>query len=127
MEYFWALKMSSNDDIPRYGLYLAFCFVSVAFFLGFSDTDLKDYGDTYRLRLHRKTEVLEFTPDYTRDAVVLWKRDDTPSIEDSRQKVRGGFFVIYNLTQEDSGKFIMRDKNRLPLVINRLLVEGKLS
>lgn len=105
------------------------CFVFFCCFFspGFSDYDIKRYGDTYNLKVPRKAEALEFTPEYSRDVIVLWKRDDIPPIVESRRKVRGGVFVIYNLTQEDSGKYIMRDKIRLPQTINNLRVKGKLS
>lgn len=115
--------MSSNDDIPRYGLYSVFCFF-LFFFLGFSDTDIKRYGDSHRFWLRREAYVLEFKRGYSSRISVLWKRGNTPI---SRGEVRGSDFVIFNLTQEDTGKYIIRDRNRLPLQIINLQVEGKLS
>lgn len=96
------------------------------FSLGFSYYETKEYGDTHRMKLHRKAESLEFSPNYNTDKTVLWKRDDPSAREDSRRRVVGSYLVIYNLTQEDSGQYKMRDKNQILLSINKIEVKGEL-
>lgn len=78
------------------------------------------------MRLHRKAESIEFTPMYNSYAIVLWRRNDFSISEDHRRKVMGTFYVIYNLTQEDSGRYIMRDRNQLPLYVRTIKVVGEL-
>lgn len=78
------------------------------------------------MRLHRKTESIEFTPMYDSIAIVLWRHSDPPVSEDHRRKVMGTFYVIYNLTQEDSGRYVMRDRDQLPLNVRTIEVVGEL-
>lgn len=87
--------------------------------------DWLDYGDTYRMRLHRKAQSIEFSPNYNSDAKVLWKRDDPPAREDSRQKVMGAFYVMNNLTQKDSGSYTIRDRDQKALSTNTIMVTGE--
>lgn len=75
------------------------------------------------MRLHVRAKSLEFISSHHGESVVLWKEDD-PSKEDSRRKVVGNYFVVYNVTQEDSGQYTMRDRNGLRLSDWNLDVEG---
>lgn len=90
---------------------------------GSSRTDIKKYGQIYRMRLHVLAKSLEFISSRHGESVVLWKEDD-PSKKDSRRKVVGYSFVLYNVTQEDSGKYTMRDRYGLQLSDWTLDVEG---
>ncbi|XP_073343769.1 uncharacterized protein [Pagrus major] len=92
------------------------------FYVGLSYDEL-EYGSSYTLRLHRKAQSLTFTPRYDESNVtILWKRDDPPASQDSRRKVMGSYYMINPLTQEDSGTYIMRDKDRLPLSVRTIRV-----
>ncbi len=57
---------------------------------------------------------------------VLWNRNDPPDSENSRGRVTGSYFVIYNLTQKDSGRYVMRDKDGLALFVKSIHVEGEI-
>ncbi|XP_070769568.1 uncharacterized protein [Enoplosus armatus] len=76
-----------------------------------------EYGNTYRIRLHRKAQSFEFNPKYSSDVTILWKRDDPVTKEDSRRQVMGSHYVIFNVTQKDSGHYIMRDKDQNALAV----------
>lgn len=69
---------------------------------------------------------LEFVASRSGDSLVLWRHGD-PSREDMRQKVVGNYFVVYNVTQEDSGRYTMRDRNGVRVSERNLDVEGDLT
>lgn len=69
---------------------------------------------------------LEFISSGRRESVVLWKHGD-PSKEDSRRKFVEGYFMLYNVTQEDSGQYTMRDRNGIRVSVWDLDVEGDLT
>lgn len=69
--------------------------------------------------------MVDFTPSSGRSPIVLWKDDGT--FKDSRRKVVGNYFTVYNLTQLDNGRFSMKDRNRLVLSSTDLEVVGKLA
>lgn len=69
---------------------------------------------------------LEFISSRRGGSVVLWKHGD-PSKEDTRRKVVGNYFVVYNVTQEDSGQYTMKDRNGVRLSNWNLDVEGDLT
>ncbi|GLD67306.1 uncharacterized protein AKAME5_001866100 [Lates japonicus] len=79
--------------------------------LSYDTYDEVFYGYTYRMRLHRKAVSIKFIQSYSSDATILWKRDDPPASEDSRRMVVGAYYVIENVTQRDSGNYIMSDKD----------------
>ncbi|XP_070692379.1 uncharacterized protein [Pempheris klunzingeri] len=73
------------------------------------------YGSTYRIRLLTMAHSIEFTPSYSSDVTILWKHNDPPAKEDSRRKVVDYFFVMSDLTQRDSGRYVLRDQNQRAL------------
>lgn len=68
--------------------------------------------------------MVDFTPSNGRYQTVLWKDDGT--FKDTRRKVVGNYFTVYNLTQLDNGQYSMKDKNGLTLSSTYLDVIGKL-
>nr|XP_046262348.1 uncharacterized protein LOC124068278 isoform X2 [Scatophagus argus] len=100
-------------------LLLAFCFSE-----GLS-YDNNYYGGTFRIIMHKRAQSIEFTSRRSSEVKILWKRDDPPASEDSRRRVIYGHFVISNLTQQDSGRYIMRDKDKLPLYVKTIEVRAK--
>ena len=107
---------------------LKYVFVSLSS-LGLADDSYveEQYGKTYRWMLHRDTRSLEFTPKDNSEVTVLWKRhvergmnSKYPPME--RKMLKGivdlhwGFLCCYYeqsyLTQEDSGLYTMRDKDK---------------
>ncbi|XP_026185401.1 uncharacterized protein LOC113143987 [Mastacembelus armatus] len=68
-----------------------------------------DYGTTYKMLLHRNAQYIAFRPEYDSNAVILWERNNPSASDNSRQKVMGSYYVISNLTQRDSGHYIIRD------------------
>lgn len=93
--------------------------LGACFCVGFS-LDEEEYGNTFRWKLHRGARSIEFTRQYHSVATVVWQRGGPSGREDSRQKVIDGYFVLSNLTQKDSGRYIMRDLHRLPLEIKTI-------
>lgn len=69
--------------------------------------------------------MVDFSPSSGRSPIVLWKDDGT--FKDSRRKVVGNSFTVYNLTQLDNGRFSMKDRNGLVLSSTDLEVVGKLA
>ncbi|XP_023251820.1 uncharacterized protein LOC111646536 [Seriola lalandi dorsalis] len=72
----------------------------------------EEYGKIHRMRLHSKVRFITFFPKYSSDGMILWKRDDLLPSEDRRRKVMGTYYVISNLTQRDSGRYVMSDKDQ---------------
>ncbi|XP_076594549.1 uncharacterized protein LOC143325418 [Chaetodon auriga] len=89
-------------------------FLVACFCVGLS-YDQEEYGSTLRWRMHRKAHFIEFTHTHSSTPRILWQRDFPLNREGSRHKVIGSNYVLSNLTQEDSGRYIMRDSNRLSL------------
>lgn len=69
---------------------------------------------------------MEFISSRHGESQVLWK-DGDPSKEDIRRKVVGNYFVVYNITQEDSGQYTIRDRNGIRLFYWNLDVKGDLT
>ncbi|XP_054453645.1 uncharacterized protein LOC129090140 [Anoplopoma fimbria] len=90
-------------------LLLLGAFVSI----GISDDSYteKKYGEMHHIRLHRRPVLIEFSPKYNSNVTILWKKGDRPVIMDKKFTMIGSHFSIYKLTQEDSGRYIMRDKD----------------
>ncbi|XP_051275598.1 uncharacterized protein LOC127374402 [Dicentrarchus labrax] len=97
---------------PRHVMMLLLLLLGACFCVGIS-YDEEDYGTTLRIRLSRRAVSLEFTPMYSSDVTILWKRDDPPAQEDQRRKEMGSYFVIYYSTQGDSGSYRTKDKHGL--------------
>lgn len=97
------------------------CWTSIT---GHSYHYLIEYGDTYSLRLHRRAESIEFTKKNSIGVTVLWKRNDPQMNEESRRKLVGSSYVMHNLTQDDSGIYIVSDKNRISLATTAIEVKG---
>ncbi|XP_022069600.2 uncharacterized protein LOC110965023 [Acanthochromis polyacanthus] len=88
------------------------------------DTDLKHYGDTYRIYLPHSAYSLEYSRSSGSEVTVLWKRGVPLAREDNRRKVISYYYVISNVTQEDGGRYTLRGENRLTLSRQRLEVEA---
>lgn len=68
--------------------------------------------------------MVDFTPANGGYQTVLWKDDGT--FKDTRRKVVGNYFTVYDLTQLDNGQYSMKDKNGFQLSSTYLEVIGKL-
>lgn len=86
--------------------------------------ETKYYGKSFKMRLHMRAKMVDFKPSYGGSPVVLWKDDGT--FKDSRRKVVGNYFIVYDLTQLDNGLFSMKDRSGLVLSSTHLEVVGKL-
>ncbi|XP_042274149.1 uncharacterized protein LOC121901432 [Thunnus maccoyii] len=88
--------------------------------LGLADDSYveEQYGKTYRWMLHRDTRSLEFTPKDNSEAIVLWTRHVERGMKPLKRIVDLHWGVAYYyyeqsyLTQEDSGLYTMRDKDK---------------
>ncbi|XP_070819027.1 uncharacterized protein [Chaetodon trifascialis] len=98
-----------SRKMMRVLLFLVCCFC-----VGLS-YDEEEYGSTLRLVMLRKAHFIEFTQKHNSTMRILWQRDFPLDRRDSRQKVIGFFYMLSNLTQEDSGHYVVRDSNRTPL------------
>ncbi|XP_026212907.1 uncharacterized protein LOC113160070 [Anabas testudineus] len=83
--------------------------------VGLSHGVSEDYGTSHRMYLDPNVHSIEFKPVYKSEVTVLWKRDEPPASFDSRKHVIGSYYVINNLTQRDSGRYILKDKNQRTL------------
>ncbi|XP_067455237.1 uncharacterized protein [Thunnus thynnus] len=87
----------------------------------------EQYGKTYRWMLHGDTRSLEFTPKDNSEVTVLWtrhvERGTDPKFPPTSHKTRKGivgvqwgviccYYEQSYLTQEDSGLYTMRDKDK---------------
>nr|XP_020500999.1 uncharacterized protein LOC109992645 isoform X2 [Labrus bergylta] len=81
------------------------------FAMGFSQDEV-EYGDTYRIRLPRKTESVGFIRSNISHVTILWNRDEPSTSYNSRQKVIGSYFFLEKVTRNDSGTYIMKDKDQ---------------
>lgn len=87
--------------------------------------ETKYYGKVFKMRLLSGVKMVDFSPSSGRSPIVLWK--DGGTFKDSRRKVVGNSFIVYNLTQLDNGQFSMKDRNGFVLSSTDLEVVGKLS
>ncbi|XP_075959985.1 uncharacterized protein LOC142963156 isoform X2 [Anarhichas minor] len=71
----------------------------------------KYYGDTIYIRLLRKPDFVEFSPNDNSNVTILWKQGDRSVTLDKKFKMTASYFRISHLTQKDSGHYIMRDKD----------------
>ncbi|XP_068570777.1 uncharacterized protein [Cebidichthys violaceus] len=71
----------------------------------------KYYGETHYIRLLTKPDFVEFIPNDNSNVTILWKQGDRPVILDKKFKMTASYFTIYKVTQKDSGRYIMRDKD----------------
>ncbi|XP_056294999.1 uncharacterized protein LOC130209400 isoform X3 [Pseudoliparis swirei] len=88
-------------------LLLLGAFVSTGFSRGIDQE--REYGENHRFWLRQKPEYIEFHPKYNSSVITLWKKGDRAIIFDKKYMMTGSYFMIYRLTQKDSGRYIMRD------------------
>ncbi|KAF7228086.1 transcript variant X1 [Nothobranchius furzeri] len=93
--------------------------------LSLNSYDEETYGNTHKMRIERKTQSIEFMPKYSSKHVVLWRQEDPEPSEDSRRKMIGYYYLIYNVTQRDSGSYVLRDKNGMSLSTKTIEVIAK--
>uniref|UniRef100_A0A1A7X5G3 Uncharacterized protein n=1 Tax=Iconisemion striatum TaxID=60296 RepID=A0A1A7X5G3_9TELE len=93
--------------------------------LSLNSYDEETYGNTHKMRIERRTQSIEFMPKYSSKRVVLWRQEDPEPSEDSRRKMIGYYYLIYNVTQRDSGSYVLRDKNGMSLATNTIEVVAK--
>ncbi|KAM6951960.1 uncharacterized protein PEZ65_008266 [Lycodopsis pacificus] len=89
-------------------LLLLVAFVCFSFCLRHEE---KYYGDTHYIRLLRKPDFIEFSPNDNSNVTILWKRGDPSVTLDKKFIMLTSYFTITKLTQKDSGRYIMRDKD----------------
>ncbi|XP_056900118.1 uncharacterized protein LOC130531933 isoform X2 [Takifugu flavidus] len=93
--------------------------------LGYSLDIQKEYGEWSRFMMSREATSLEFRHKNKSDTVVLWNRTNRTITQSSRRKIIGNFYLMYDLTQEDNGEYITRDKNGLVLdTFNIVVIEN---
>lgn len=85
----------------------------------------KEYGEWSKITMSREAKSLEFRHKDKSDTVVLWNRTNPTITQSSSRKIIGYFYLMYNLTQEDSGEYITRDKNGLVLDTFNIVVIGE--
>lgn len=73
----------------------------------------------------REAELLEFRQKDKSDTVVLWNRTNPKMGQSSSRKTIGIFYLMYNLTQEDSGEYTTRNKNGLVMDTYNIVVIGE--
>ncbi|KAK9518034.1 hypothetical protein VZT92_023362 [Zoarces viviparus] len=71
----------------------------------------KYYGDSHYVRLLRKPDFVEFSPDDNSNVTILWKQGDRSVTLDNKFQIMATYFRISHLTQRDSGRYTMRDKD----------------
>ncbi|KAM9741059.1 uncharacterized protein ACNS7B_012297 isoform 2-T2 [Menidia menidia] len=73
------------------------------------DRDQVNYGNRYKIRIQSFIHVIDFLQKDGNDTITIWKRDDPEGTEDPRRGMRGNSFTIENVTQRDSGRYILRN------------------
>ncbi|XP_068444525.1 uncharacterized protein [Clinocottus analis] len=98
----------------------------LAAFVGLSGGrhEVKVYGDTHYIHITKKPEFIEFSPKDTSNVTTLWKRGDRHVIFDRKYIMMRSYFSISHLTQQDSGRYIMRDEDQMELSTNTLEVKA---
>lgn len=100
-------------------------FLSTGFSRGIDQE--REYGENHRFWLRQKPEYIEFHPKYNSSVITLWKKGDRAIIFDKKYMMTGSYFMIYRLTQKDSGRYIMRDTDLNELSSSTLDVKGENS
>ncbi|XP_029020420.1 uncharacterized protein LOC114863999 [Betta splendens] len=104
-------------------LLLLGAFVSV----GLADVVEEKYGATCIMDLPTDTYSIEFESFRTWRPKVLWKRDDPSYSQDSRLQVTPSSFTIRQVTQRDSGLYVMKDKYKHELKRRTLKVKENME
>ncbi|KAM3613244.1 uncharacterized protein V6R79_022913 [Siganus canaliculatus] len=81
------------------------------------------YGETFQILLLSNAHDMRFTPDNNVAPGIMWRRSDWPFVDYGRRKVKGDYFVIYRLTQEDSGTYELLDYRSRAFSTKKLLVQ----
>ncbi|KAM4732237.1 uncharacterized protein FYW61_008044 [Anableps anableps] len=121
----WTLLFLSKprNMMSLFVLLIAFFFFSVG-----DSADNYDevvYGSKYKKWTPSWVHSIEFIPKSSSNVTILWSRDDPEASEDSRRKMLAYYFVIYNMTQRDSGQYLWRNKDRTTLSTNIIEVIAK--
>ncbi|XP_015251891.1 PREDICTED: uncharacterized protein LOC107098633 isoform X1 [Cyprinodon variegatus] len=85
----------------------------------------KDYGNIFSTELFGWIYYIEFTPNSGSNQTILWSRDAPQANFDDRRRTEGNNFIIYNLTQRDSGLYVMKDDRNQPKSNRRVEVVAK--
>lgn len=75
--------------------------------------------------MSREAKSLEFRHKDKSDTVVLWNRTNPAITQSSGRKIIGFYYSMHNLTQEDNGEYITRDKKGLVLDTFNIVVIGE--
>ncbi|KAK2849183.1 hypothetical protein Q5P01_009017 [Channa striata] len=94
---------------------------------GFSYVKGEYYGSTFRISLNINIYSIEFKATHDSKVTVLWNRENSTASSNRRQRVTASHFVIRNVTQRDSGLYIMRDKDQKEQFMKTLKVTEKNS
>ena len=87
--------------------------------------DYKDYGDSKLFWLSRKTHSVEFIPKDKSNVTVVWKEGD-PLISKDRRILKTVLGLqLSGVTQKESGRYIVRDKDQNELATHVLEVKGE--
>ncbi|XP_042349275.1 uncharacterized protein LOC121948078 isoform X2 [Plectropomus leopardus] len=103
---------------------LALLLLGVFVCIGFSHGNYQLYGRTHRLVLPIPTRSIEFTPMDGSGVTVVWKWGDSLFSKDKRREMGGIFYEIHNVTQRDSGRYVMRDRDLNELSTQTLEVKA---
>lgn len=123
---FTGRRLVSDQFFPPRRMMIVLLLLAACCCVGYS-YETEEYGNTFMMRLVRKAQTLELTQEHRSEPTVLWKRDDPPAREDSRRRVSGSYFVIDKLTQRDSGRYIMRDKDGIAVSVRTIAVVASRS
>ncbi|XP_034037844.1 uncharacterized protein LOC117520643 isoform X2 [Thalassophryne amazonica] len=78
--------------------------------------EFKKYGSLLRLRLNINAHSILFIPmSNPYQKKILWNRDSLSEIEEGRGRFLGISYVISNLTEADSGLYIVRNRDQKEL------------
>ncbi|KAM3604281.1 uncharacterized protein V6R79_008852 [Siganus canaliculatus] len=83
----------------------------------------RKYGQVFKILMPSHIETIRFTPVNKSPPTIVWRRRDPPAGEDGKHILKGIYFVIQRLTQEDSGKYELLEKNSEAFSTRELLVE----
>ncbi|KAM3612014.1 uncharacterized protein V6R79_001035 [Siganus canaliculatus] len=83
----------------------------------------RKYGETFQILLLSNAHNMRFTPDNNVAPSIMWRRSDWPFVDFGRRQVKGDYFVIHHLTQEDSGTYELLDYRSKAISTKKLLVQ----
>ncbi|XP_040903458.1 uncharacterized protein LOC121188032 isoform X2 [Toxotes jaculatrix] len=85
----------------------------------------REYGNSHNILMLSTAHSIKFIPQHSSNGMILWSLDNPSVSDDGRRKVKGIYYVINSLTQRDSGRYIVSDKNQRVLSTQTIEVIAK--